>query len=74
MQVQSAADPPKKLAQGERAVMADGGEYVVTELKAKGDPVEAGLRQRGHAIGHRTVGRDGRAPNPNAARCSMLGR
>ena len=29
MQVQSAAEPPKKLALGERAVMADGGEYVV---------------------------------------------
>ena len=29
MQVQSAADPPKKLALGERAIMADGGEYVV---------------------------------------------
>ena len=28
MQVQSAADPPKKLALGERAVMADGNEYV----------------------------------------------
>ncbi|HYX01705.1 MAG TPA: extracellular solute-binding protein, partial [Reyranella sp.] len=40
MQVQSAADPPKKLALGERAVMADGGEYVVTGLKAKGEPIE----------------------------------
>ena len=30
MQVQSAADPPKKLALGERAIMADGGEYVVS--------------------------------------------
>ena len=28
MQVQSAADPPKKLALGERAVMADGNEYI----------------------------------------------
>ena len=27
MQVQSSADPPKKLALGERAVMADGNEY-----------------------------------------------
>src|SRR5258707_4201502 len=40
MQVQSATDPPKKLALGERAAMADGGEYVVTELKARGEPVE----------------------------------
>ena len=28
MQVQSATDPPKKLALGERAIMADGIEYV----------------------------------------------
>ena len=27
MQVQSAADPPKKLALGERAVMVDGSDY-----------------------------------------------
>ena len=40
MQVQSATDPPKKLALGERAVMADGGEYVALQLKEKGDPVE----------------------------------
>ena len=30
MQVQSATDPPKKLALGERAIMADGGEYVTS--------------------------------------------
>ncbi len=29
MQVQSAADPPKKVSAGERAVMADGTEYMV---------------------------------------------
>ena len=28
MQVQSATDPPKKLALGERAVMADGNDYI----------------------------------------------
>ena len=33
MQVQSATDPPKKLGLGERAVMADGGEYVLLQLK-----------------------------------------
>ena len=31
MQVQSAAEPPKKLALGERAIMADGGEYLLCE-------------------------------------------
>src|SRR5437016_7972487 len=33
MQVQSATDPPKKLAIGERAIMADGGEYNLIQLK-----------------------------------------
>ena len=40
MQVQSATDPPKKLALGERAVMTDGGEYVLLQLKEAGRPVE----------------------------------
>ena len=40
MQVQSAADPPKKLALGERAVMADGNEYNMFQIKEKGRPVE----------------------------------
>ena len=40
MQVQSAADPPKKLALGERAVMADGNEYNMFQLKEAGEPVE----------------------------------
>ena len=39
MQVQSASDPPKKLALGERAVQADGNEYNLLEIKEKG-PVE----------------------------------
>src|SRR5207249_1607336 len=40
MQVQSATDPPKKLALGERAVMADGGEYNLIQLKEGGQAVE----------------------------------
>src|SRR5205823_4310491 len=32
MQVQSAADPPKKVAQGERPVAADGGEYLPLQM------------------------------------------
>src|SRR5262245_46988276 len=40
MQVQSAADPPKKLALGERAIMADGIEYGMFALKETGNPVE----------------------------------
>ena len=40
MQVQSASDPPKKLALGERAIMADGIEYGIFQLKETGQPVE----------------------------------
>jgi len=36
MQVQSSADPPKKLSLGERAVMADGNEYNIFQLKESG--------------------------------------
>ena len=32
MQVQSSTDPPKKLALGERAVMADGNDYNLIQL------------------------------------------
>ena len=40
MQVQSSADPPKRLALGERAVMADGNEYKIFQIKEKAGPVE----------------------------------
>ena len=40
MQVQSSADPPKKLDLGERAVMADGNEYNIFQMKEAGRPVE----------------------------------
>src|SRR5580693_8927125 len=40
MQVQSSADPPKKLEIGERAVMADGNEYNMFQLREDGKPVE----------------------------------
>ena len=69
MQVQSAADPPKKLALGERAVMADGTEYMVRPAAGARRADRGGLRRRGHAADHRSVGRVmARAANPNAAR------
>ena len=40
MQVQSAADPPKKVSAGERAVMADGTEYMVNLLQSRGEPIK----------------------------------
>jgi iron(III) transport system substrate-binding protein len=68
MQVQSSADPPKKLALGERAVMADGNEYNIFQLKESGRPVEPVYATEGSPL---IVGPNGifkNAPNPNAAR------
>jgi iron(III) transport system substrate-binding protein len=68
MQVQSAADPPKKIALGERAIMMDGGDYTVTRLKAQGSPVEVIYPAEGAPL---VVGPNGifkAAPHPNAAR------
>ena len=68
MQVQSSADPPKKLALGERAVMADGNEYNLFQLKEKGEPVEIVYPTEGTPliVGPSGVLKD--APHPNAAR------
>ena len=68
MQVQSASDPPKKLALGERAVMADGIEYVALQTKESGKPVEPVYATEGTPliIGPNAIFKN--APNPNAAR------
>jgi iron(III) transport system substrate-binding protein len=68
MQVQSSSDPPKKLALGERAVMADGNEYNMFQLKEKGDPVEIVYPTEGTPL---IIGPNGifkSAPHPSAAR------
>ncbi len=68
MQVQSAADPPRKLARGERAVMADGADQQIFLLKDAGQPVEIVYPAEGAPL---VVGPNGifkSAPNPNAAR------
>src|SRR5258708_30854861 len=57
MQVQSSADPPKKLALGERAVMADGNEYNIFIEKEKGTPVEIVYATEGSPL---IVGPNGR--------------
>src|SRR5262249_16719175 len=67
MQVQSATDPPKKLALGERAIMADGGEYNVLQIKESGGPVEIVYPTEGTPL---VVGPNGifkNTPKPNAA-------
>ena len=68
MQVQSSTDPPKKLALGERAVMADGNEYNMFQEKEKGSPVEIVYPSEGTPmiVGPNAIFKN--APNPNAAR------
>jgi iron(III) transport system substrate-binding protein len=68
LQVQSATDPPKKLALGERAVMADGLEYILHQLREKGDPVEIVYPREGTPFipGSAAIAKN--APHPNAAR------
>jgi iron(III) transport system substrate-binding protein len=68
MQVQSSADPPKKLEIGERAVMADGNEYNIFQMKEAGRPVEPVYATEGSPL---IIGPNGvfkASPNPNAAR------
>lgn len=68
MQLQSASDPPKKLSLGERAVMADGVEYLVLQQKEAGNPVEPVYAAEGTPliVGPNAIFKN--APNPNAAR------
>ena len=68
MQVQSSTEPPKKLAQGERAVMADGNDYNLLQLKESGVPVEAVYAAEGTPviIGNMAILKN--AQNPNAAK------
>jgi iron(III) transport system substrate-binding protein len=68
MQVQSSTDPPKKLALGERAVMADGNEYGVVLLKEAGQPVEPIYPSEGAPTISGPTGIFASAPHPNAAR------
>ena len=68
MQVQSASDPPKKLELGERAIMADGVEYIILQLKEAGRPVEPVYATEGSPM---IIGPNGifkGSPNPNAAK------
>jgi len=68
MQVQSSADPPKKLDLGERAVMADGNEYNIFQMKEAGRPVEPVYASEGSPL---IIGPNGMfkgSPHPNAAK------
>ena len=68
MQVQSATEPPKKVALGERPIMFDGSEYVALRAKARGAPLAVVYPSEGTPliVGSAAVMKD--APHPNAAR------
>jgi iron(III) transport system substrate-binding protein len=68
MQVQSSTDPPKKLALGERAIMADGNEYNAVLLKEAGQPIEPVYPSEGTPTVSGPTGIFASAPHPNSAR------
>ena len=68
MQVQSSTEPPKKLSLGERAVMADGNEYVLLVMKKQGNPVEPIYPVEGSPLVISPSAILKEAPHPNAAK------
>ena len=68
LQVQSATEPPKKLALGERPIMADGLEYLLLLMKEKGSPVEIVYPSEGTPFLSGSAAIADKAPHPNAAR------
>jgi iron(III) transport system substrate-binding protein len=68
MQVQSATDPVKKLSLGERAIQADGGDYLLILAKEKGQPVEVVYPSEGTPMVTCPAGVFKGSPHPNAAK------
>jgi iron(III) transport system substrate-binding protein len=68
MQVQSAAEPPKKVAQGERPIGADGGEYFILQIRDQGGAIEPVYPSEGTPSIPGGAGVIVDAPHPNAAR------
>jgi iron(III) transport system substrate-binding protein len=68
MQVQSAAEPPKKVAQGERPIAADGGEYFMLQIRDQGGPIEPVYPSEGTPSIPGGTGVMVDAPHPKAAR------
>jgi iron(III) transport system substrate-binding protein len=68
MQVQSSTEPPKKLAEKERALEVDGNEYNIFRLQEQGVPLKIVYPPEGTpiAVGNAGVLKD--APHPNAAK------
>ena len=68
MQVQSATEPPKKVAQGERSAEVDGAEYVALGLADAGEPIAPVYAVEGTPVYSGDAGIMEASPNPNAAR------
>jgi iron(III) transport system substrate-binding protein len=68
MQVQSAVDPPRKIAQGERAVMVDGAEASALQQMGNGAPIALVYPTEGTPAAPLNGVVMKQAPHPNAAR------
>ena len=68
MQGQSATEPPKKVAIGERSVMVDGSEYVVLAMRDAGSPIEPVYATEGSPVFSGQAAVFEQAAHPNAAR------
>jgi iron(III) transport system substrate-binding protein len=68
MQVQSSTESPKKLALGERPIMADGTESNMFTLREGGAPVEIVYPIEGTPFVPSPTAIMAKAPHPNAAR------
>jgi iron(III) transport system substrate-binding protein len=68
LQTQSANDPPRKVAQGERAVMVDGVEYTAVGLRDKGAPLAFVYPTEGTPVIVSPAAIAAAAPHPEAAR------
>ena len=68
MQVQSATEPPKKVAQGERSIEVDGTEYVVLNMQDAGAPIAPVYAVEGTPVFSGQACLMEQAAHPNAAR------
>jgi iron(III) transport system substrate-binding protein len=68
LQVQSATEPPKKIEAGERAIAADGSDYLFWMAKERGAPIEVVHAVEGTPQISNPMAIFKWAPNPNAAR------
>jgi len=71
LQVQSAIDPPRKVAQGERPVMVDGAEASALQLIGSGAPLVLVYPVEGTPVVTLNGAVMKQAPHPNAARLFM---